>query len=90
MSAQVSYAIEISVDAVERPEGWVSISISARYSYRAGVRGMFEATDEKGIAGFIASGVPTIMAMERMNAEAEAAEAAAEKAATVTEAPAAE
>jgi hypothetical protein len=74
--ALVRYAVEITVDPEDGPTGWVGVTIGPdRYSYRRGsLRGMFQATDEKGINDFIAKAVPTMLTIERMNAEQEAAE----------------
>jgi hypothetical protein len=83
MSTPVTYGAEIQIEPLDRPEGWVTVSVTPgnRYSYRAGVRGMFERTDDKGIAAFIEKAVPTILNMDRLNNEADAIENAAADAA---------
>jgi len=80
--SQVRYSIEVTVEPLERPEGWVSVSVTPdRYSYgRHGVRGMFEASDDKAVEAFVLKAVPTMLAIEKMNAETEAAENAAAEA----------
>lgn len=78
--------IDVNIDSIEKPEGWVAISISPdRYAYRTSVRGVFPEADTDAQLAFIISTIPTVLNLARLQAEAQRLEREAEEAAEAAE-----